>query len=191
MTGCGPVPEILPEPELEPVETPLPSTVFEPKSFHYFMKEQMRQSYDRANEILIGEFTGTHQDEESGLIYYFSDFSLFDKQTLSWGESQNVIMKIQQDGLKPEIIWREEFKSLIDLDKTGICWDFYEGSRNVFLVEGRVNLIFLEAGFAEATSEAYRNILDTYPDTDECRAKDVFNLMIQDLVLERAKDHSR
>ena len=182
MPGCAPGPEVLPEPEPEPVEAPHPPSGFVMKSFHRPMKEEMKQSYDRANEILIGVFTGTHQDKQSGLIYYFSDFSQFDKQTLSWGPSQNVIMKIQQDGLKPEVIRRNEFKKLIDLDKIGICWDSYQGNRNVFLVEGRVNLIFLEAGFNESTGEAYRNLLDAYPDTDECRAKDVFNLMIQDRI---------
>jgi hypothetical protein len=191
MTGCAPGPKVVPEPEPEPVEPPPLSAGFEPKSFHHSMKEEMRKSYDHANEILIGELTGTHQNEESGLIYYVSDFSFFDKQTLTWGESQNVIMKVQQNGIKPEIIWREEFKGLIDLDKVGICWDFYEGSRNVFLVEGRINLIFLEAGFDESTGDAFRHLIDTYPDTNECRAKDVFNMMIQDLVLEKAKSHSR
>ena len=146
------------------------------------MKEEMRKSYDRANEIIVGVFKGTHQDTKRGLIYYFSDFNRFDKETLSWGSVQNVIMKVQADEPRPEIIRRNEFKKLIDLDKTGICWDSYQGDRNVFLVEGQVNLIFLEMGFDEAAGDSYRILLDAYPATDECRARDVFNMMIRDLV---------
>ncbi len=179
ITSCGPRPEVLPEPE--PVEPPPTPSRFVMKSFHRSMKEEMQKSYNRASEIIAGVLTGTHQDEEDGLIFYFADFSQFDKETLSWGSPQNVIMKVQQDKLQPEIIWQDEFKTLIDLDKTGICWDYYQGSRNVFLVQGKMNLIFLEVGFDETTGDSYRNLLDAYPVTDECRAKDVFNLMIQDL----------
>ncbi len=183
MTSCAPRPEVLPEPEPEPVKPPPLPSGFVMKPFHRSMKEEMRKSYDRANEIITGVFSGTHQDKKGGLIYYFSDFSRFDKETLSWGPSQNVIMQVLPDKLKPEIIRRNEFKTLIDLDKTGICWDFYQGNRNVFLVEGKMNLIFLEMGLDEATGNSYRNLLDAYPVTDECRARDVFNLMIQDLAL--------
>jgi hypothetical protein len=186
MTSCTPKPEVLPEPE--PVEPPPAPSGFVMKSFHRSMKAEMRKSYDRANEIVVGVFTGAHRDKKGGLIFYFSDFSRFDKETLAWGTPQNVIMQVQQDKLKPEIIWRDEFKTLIDLDKTGICWDFYEGSRNVFLVEGRMNLIFLELGFDETSGQSYRNLLDAYPVTDECRAKDVFNLMIQDLASKPVKN---
>lgn len=188
MTGCTPRPGVQTEPE--PVEASPPSG-FVMKSFHRSMKEEMRKSYDRANEIIVGVFKGTHQDTKRGLIYYFSDFSQFDKETLSWGTSQNVIMQVQPDEFKPEIIRRDEFKTLIDLDKIGICWDFYQGNRNVFLVEGRKNLIFLELGFDEATGDSYRNLLDAYPVTDECRARDVFNLMIQDLVSNAIVGHLR
>lgn len=182
MTGCAPSPKVQPEPEPEPVEIPPLPSGFVMKSFHISMKEEMRKSYDRANEIVIGIFTSTHKDKKGNLIYYFSDFSIFDKVTLSWGSPQNVIMQVGQNELKPEIIWRNEFKKLIDLDKTGICWDFYEGSRSIFLVEGKMNLIFLEMGFDEATDTSYRHLLDVYPVTEECRAKDVFNLMIKDLI---------
>jgi hypothetical protein len=182
MTGCAPGPKAVPEPKPEPVEAPPAPSGFVMKSFHHSMKEAMEKSYDRANEIIFGVFTATHKDEKTGLLYYFSDFSQFDKQTLSWSPPQNVIMKIQQNELKPEIIWQDEFKRLIDLDKIGICWDYYQGNRNVFLVEGRLNLIFLESGFDEASSDAYRHLIDAYPVTDECRAKDVFDLMIQDRI---------
>lgn len=181
MTSCAPRTEVLPEPEPEPVEPPPVPSGFVMKPFHRSMKQEMRNSYDRSNEIVAGVFTSTHRDEEGALIFYFADFSRFDKETHSWGPPQNVIMKVRQDKLEPEIIWRNEFKTLIDLDKTGICWDYYEGKRNVFLVEGRTNLIFLEVGFDEVANDSYRNLLDAYPVTDECRARDVFNLMIQDL----------
>jgi len=181
MTGCAPGPKVQPE----PVEVSPPFSGFVMKSFHRSMKEEMRKSYDRADEIVIGVFTGTHKDKKNGIIYYFSDFSVFDKETLSWGPTQNVIMQVQQDEFKPEIIRRNEFKRLIDLDKTGICWDYYEGSRSVFLVEGKMNLIFLETGFDEASSTSYRHLLDAYLVTDECKARDVFDLMIQELIAER------
>jgi hypothetical protein len=180
MTGCAPGPKVQPE----PVEVPPPPSGFVVKSFHRSMKKEMRRSYDRANEIVIGVFTGIHKDKKNGIIYYFSDFRMFDKETLSWGSPQNVIMQVRQDELKPEIIRRNEFKRLIDLDKTGICWDFYEGSRSVFLVEGKMNLIFLKMGFDEASSTSYRHLLDAYPVTDECRARDMFDLMIQELIAE-------
>jgi len=181
MTGCALGPKVQPE----PVEVSPPSSGFVMKSFHRSMKEEMRRSYDRANEIFIGVFNGAHKDKNNGIIYYFSDIIMFDRETLSWGSPQNVIIQVRQDKLKPEIIRRNEFKRLIDLDKTGICWDFYEGSRSVFFVEGKKNLIFLEMGFDEASSTSYRHLLDAYPVTDECRARDVFDLMIQDLIAER------
>jgi hypothetical protein len=191
MKGCAPSPEVVPEPKPEPVKAPPKPSGFVMKSFHRSMKEEMQKSYDRANEIIIGVFTGVHKDKKGGLVYYFSDFSRFDKETLSWGSPQNVIMKVQPDELQPEIIRRNEFKKLIDLDKTGICWDSYQGDRDVFLVEGKMNLIFLEVGFDEATSDSYRILVDAYPSTDECRAKDVFNLMIQDLVSKAASGSLR
>lgn len=182
MAGCAPGPKVQPEPEAEIAPPPPPPSGFVMKSFHRSMKEEMRKSFDRANEIVMGVFTGTHKDKNGDLIYYFSDFSVFDKGMLSWGPPQNVIMQVAQNELKPEIIWRNEFKRLIDLDKTGICWDFYEGSRSVFLVEGKMNLVFLELGYDELRDTSYRHLLDAYPVTDECRAKDVFNLMIKDFV---------
>jgi hypothetical protein len=178
LTGCAPGLKVQPE----PVGDTAPSPGFVMKSYHQSMKKEMRRSYDRANEIVIGIFTGIQKGKKNGIIYYFSDFSIFDKETLSWGSPQRVVMQIQQDEFKPEIIGRNEFKRLVDLDKTGICWDYYEGSRSVFLVEGKMNLIFLGMGFDENNSTSYRNLIDAYPVTDECRARDVFDLMIQDFI---------
>jgi hypothetical protein len=182
MTGCAQRPEVLPEPEAERSVASRSPSGFLMKSYHRSMKEEMRKSYDRANEILIGIFSGIHQDKKGNLVYYFSDFSLFDKDMLAWGSSQNVIMKVQPDVFEPEIIRRNEFKNLLDLDKTGICWDFYEGDRNVFLIEGKMNLIFCELGFDEVSGDSFRILLDSYPSTDECRARDVFNMMIQEII---------
>jgi len=187
MISCAPRPEVHPEPEPEPLEPPPTPSGFVMKPFHRSMHEEMRKSYYSADEIVLGVFTGTHKNKKSGIIYYFADFSRFDKETLSWGPTQNVIMQVHPDKFQPEIIRRGEFKTLIDLDKTGICWDYYQGNRNVFLVEGRKNLIFLELGFDETTGNSYRNLLDAYPVTDECRARDVFNLMIQDLISKAPK----
>lgn len=185
--SCAPRPRVEPEPEPEigPSPPPYPSG-FVMKPFHRSMSEEMRKSYDLADEIIIGVLTGIPHDKEDGLVYYFSDFSSFDKETLSWGSPQNVIMQVRLDKFKPEIIRRNEFKRLIDLDKTGICWDYYQGNRSIYLVEGKKNLIFLELIFDEASSASFRNLLDAYPVTDRCRARDVFNLMIRDLVSSRA-----
>ena len=182
MTGCAPGSDVQPEPGPEMKPAPPSPSGFVMKPFHRSMREEMRKSYDRADEIIIGVFSSTRQDTDGGLICYFSDFSRFDRETLSWGSSQNVIMQVRPDEFKPEIIRTNEFRRLIDLDKIGICWDFYQGHRSIFLVEGKMNLIFLELGFDEASSTSYRNLLDAYPATDECRARDVFNLMIQDFV---------
>ena len=182
MTSCASGPEVQPEPGSEISTAPSSPTAFVMKPFHRSMKEEMQKSYDRSAEIIVGVFTGAHRDAEGRLMYYFTDFSIFDKETLSWGSTQDVIMQVRPDEFTPEIIWRKEFKRLIDLDKTGICWDYYQGERAIFLVEERLNLIFLEIGYDEASNTSYRNLLDAYPVTDECRAKDVFNLMIQDLI---------
>jgi len=176
----GPAIQPQPEPEKKPALPPAPSR-FVMKSFQRSMNQQMRKSYDRADEIIAGVFTGTYHNQKDGLIYYFNNFSRFDKATLSWEPLQKVVLQVRANKVKPEIIGRNEFSTLIDLDKIGICWDSYQGNRSIYLVEGRENLIFLEFGFDEANSQSYWNLLDAYPVTKECRAKDVFNLMIRDL----------
>ena len=178
--SCASGPEIQPEPESKPMP-PKPAE-FTMKPFQSSMSEEMRKSYDLADEIIIGVFEHGREDAEFGLVYYFQDFSTFDKAALSWGETMNVLMKIQPDKIKPEIIYRNEYKNLIDLDKVGICWDAYEGVRNVFLVEGRKNLIFVKLGFDEANNRSYRNLIDAYPVTEICRADDVFNLMVRTML---------
>jgi len=150
--------------------------------FQLSMHEEMRKSYEQADEIMNGVLTGIHEDDDKNIVYYFGDFSLFNKETFSWGQPMDVIVEVRPGEFKPEIIRRQELKRLIPLDRVGICWDFNEGNRSVFLIEGQKNLVFLKVGLNEVTCESYRNLLDAYPVTTECRAIDVFNLMIRHLV---------
>ena len=175
--SCASGPVVQPEPEAKP-EPPTPPGRFTMKPFHRSMSEEMRKSYDLADEIIIGIFENSHEDDEAGLVYYFQDFSTFDKSAQAWSEPMNVIMKVQPDVVKPEVIYRNEYKNLIDLDKVGICWDVYEGDRNVFLVEGSRNLIFVKLGYDEANNRSHRSLIDAYPVTEICRADDVFAAML-------------
>lgn len=184
--NCAQAPPPEPKPKLEPEKkkTPPPiPTEFALKPFHRSMKEQMEESYSLADEIIMGVFKGSHHDQEQGLIYYFSDFQRFNQKTLSWGQTQKVVLQVRAEKVKPEIIRHHQFKNLIDLDKIGICWDFYQGTRYLYLVQGKKNLIFLQLEYDEIHKRSYRILLDTYPVTPKCRAKDVFNLMIRDVVL--------
>ena len=91
-----------------------------------------------------------------------------------------VIVQVQAGEIKPEIIKKNEYFRLSDLDKVGICWDSYEQTRYVYLVEGQKMLIFLQTGYDEARNRSYRNLIDAYPVTPVCRADEVFDLMIRD-----------
>ncbi len=182
VTSCARAPKVEPEPaKAEPAPPPVPRG-FVLKPFQRSMGQEMHKSYYNADEIIIGVFMGIHDDEELGPIYYFSDFSRFDKDTLSWSPVQKVIMKVQPGKLTPQIIQQDEFNYLLDLDKVGICWDYYQETRYVYLVEGKKNLIFLDFQFDELNQESLRNLIDAYPVTKECRAKDVFNLTVRNLV---------
>lgn len=183
IVSCAPVPDILSEPEPETEPAPPPSTeAFSMKPFHEAMNEEMRISFERADEIILGVYSGSHNDEQFGLIHYFEDFKSFDKISTSWGPEMKVIVQVQADELKPEIIKRNEFKQLSDLDKVGICWDSYEQTRYVYLVEGRKMLIFLQTGYDEANNRSFRSLIDAYPVTPVCRADDVFNWMFKKLI---------
>ncbi len=151
------------------------------KPFQVLMHDEMRKSYDQADEIMIGVFAGTYEDDHHGSVYYFEDFNLFKKETFSWGPAMKVIVEVRSEKFKPEIIRQGEFRNLIALDRVGICWDDYEGRRSVFLVEGQANLVFLKTGLDLAQNKSYRILLDAYPATKECRAVDVFHLMIRRL----------
>ena len=182
IVSCTPAPDIQiePEPETKPAR-PLPTAAFSMEPFHEAMNAEMRISFDSADEIIIGVYSGSHNDEQFGLIHYFDDFKSFDKTSLSWGPEKKVIVQVQAEDLKPEIITRNEFKQLSDLDKVGICWDSYEQTRYVYLVEGQKMLIFLKTGYDKALNRSFRNMIDAYPVTPVCRADDVFDLMIRNL----------
>ncbi len=180
LVSCASAPDILsgPEPETKPVTLPSASA-FSMKPFHEAMNTEMRISFERADEILIGVYSGSHNDEQFGAIHYFDDFKSFDKTTMSWGQAIKVIVQVQANEIKPEIIKKNEFKRLSGLDKVGICWDSYEQTRYVYLVEGQKMLIFLQAGYDEALKRSYRNMIDAYPVTSVCRANDIFDLIIK------------
>ena len=181
---CASSRDIPPEPEVAASPTPPPPPPkFKSETYHRAMNEEMQKSYQLANEIIIGVYTGGHEDEIYGLTYYFEDFSSFDKATLSWSQEMDVIFQVLPHGLKPVMLTQSEFQGLSDLDRTGICWDSYQGVRDVYLIEGEKMLIFLEQKYDEENNRSYRNLIDTYPVTKECNAKAVFDLMIREMYL--------
>ncbi len=155
-----------------------PKTMMKP--YHHSMSEEMKISFERADEIIIGVYTGVHMDNQKGKIFYFEDFMRFNKKTLRWGPVENVLLPVLSSELKPKIITREEFKYLSNLDKVGICWDYIEQKRYVYLVEDKPSIVFFEQIVDEENNSSYRNILDTYPVTKDCNAKAVFDLMVRD-----------
>jgi hypothetical protein len=179
-SGCASKPESVPEPKTKPTPPP-PPPKFDIMDFQRQMGAEMRKSYENADEILLGTYTGGHMDERFGLTYYFDDFISFDKTTLSWGPPMQVIVQVLPHELKPELITRQEYKSLSELDKVGICWDDYEQERYTYLIEGEKMLIFLQQGFDEESTRSYRNLIDTYPATKDCNSKAVFDLMVREL----------
>ncbi|MCJ7679596.1 MAG: hypothetical protein MUP70_02625, partial [Candidatus Aminicenantes bacterium] len=72
MTGCSTPPPV--EPEIKPTPPPPPEG-FRLKAYHLSMSAEMEISFQQADEILIGTYTGSHIDSEFGLTYYFTDFS--------------------------------------------------------------------------------------------------------------------
>ena len=184
LMNCTSVPEMQPEPTPK-IKPPPPPAKFVMKSYHYEMKTEMQKSYDRADEIILGVHTGSLKDKQYGLSYYFEDFTSFDKTTVTWGPVMNVILQALPHELKPEIITQREFKNLIDLDKTGICWDVYDQTRHVFLVEGEKILIFVELKYDEVNNRSYRNLIDAYPVTKDCNAKIVFDMMVREQITQK------
>ena len=176
--GCSPPPPV--EPEVKPPPPPPPAG-FRLKTHHLSMSTEMEKSYLQADEILIGTYTGSHNNREIGLTYYFTDFSTFDKTTLTWSDPMNVIVSIHPAAVLPELIGRNEFKTLSSLDRRGICWDFADGKRYVYLVEGQKMLMFLELGYDETSNRSYRNLIDAYPVTNACSADRVFQVMLHSI----------
>jgi hypothetical protein len=150
------------------------------KSHHRSMREGMRRSFDRADEIIIGVYTGTYSDDQESRAYYFDQYRIFNKSTWTWGLEMSALLPVLFGEVKPELISGLEFESLSPLDKTGICWDDYEGPRVIFLVEGIPALLFLRQSYDETANISRRVLIDTYPVTKECRAKDVFDLMLRE-----------
>jgi hypothetical protein len=171
-------PDVRAEPESKIVVPPAPKISLKP--FHRSMREEMEKSFEKADEVLIGVYNGTFADGPLGRAYYFDQVLIFNQETWTWGSEMDVLLPILFEKIRPEIIASREFKILSDLDKTGICWDDYEGPRSLYLVEGVSTLVFLRQILDEADNTSRRVLIDTYPLTKECRAKDVFDLMLRE-----------
>jgi len=178
--NCASTPDVRTEPEAD-IKTEIhvePKIMMKP--YHRSMSEEMKISFERADEIIIGVYTGTHMDKQNGKTFYFDNFMRFNKKTLIWGSIENALLPVLSHEFKPKIITREDFKYLSELDKVGICWDYLEQKRFVYLVEGIPSLVFIEQIVDEENNSSYRNLLDTYPVTKDCNAKVVFDLMVRD-----------
>jgi hypothetical protein len=180
LTCSSPVPEARTEPRSEFVIPAAPKISLKPHLRS--MLDGMQTSYNKADEIIIGIYTGTYAERPEGRAYYFDQFRIFNKVTWTWGPETNALLPVLFEDVKPDLITAQEFKSLSALDKTGICWDDYEGPRVVFLVEGIPTLVFLKQTFDEAEKASRRILIDTYPVTKECRAKDIFDLMLRERI---------
>lgn len=195
LMSCASKPEITPQPESTAKPTPPPAPAkFTMKPHHFNMREQMRMSYEKADEIIVGIYTGNRMDAEKGLIFYFDKVSSFDKMTLSWGPALDALLPIFSPEIELEIITQGEFEGLSDRDRVGICWDSIDQERYVYIVEGQPTLVFFRHLIDEANNTSYRNLIDTYPSTRECNARAVFDLMVRDLAGQRKRpagsDHS-
>ena len=180
--ACARTPVVETKPEPAP---PPPPPKFAMQPYHRSMSEEMKTSYSRADEVLVGMIEGVVRDKTSGAVCYVSDFRRFDKDAMAWEPEQNTVMQILPENLRLDIIRHGEFKRLIDLDKVGICWDIENGRRNIYLVEGQENLMFIEFVFDEAGQTLTRRLIDIYPATRECRAPDVFVLAVREIALSR------
>ncbi len=185
LVSCtSPPPEVRTEPESKVVVPPAPRISLKP--YHRSMRDEMQRSFEKADEILVGVYTGTYTDGPPDRAYYFDQIRTFNKETWTWGTEIDVLLPILFVEVRPEIITSREFKTLSALDKTGICWDDYEGPRAFYLVEGIPTLLFLKLVFDEAASSTRRILIDTYPITKDCRANDIFDLMLRELAISGA-----
>jgi len=171
-------PEVRAEPESKIVVPRAPKISLKP--YLRSMRNEMEKSFEKADEVLIGVYTGTFADGPPSRAYYFDQFRVFNMDSWTWGPEMNVLLPILFAEAKPEVIAGREYKTLSDLDKIGICWDDYEGPRSLYLVEGIPTLVFLKQILDEADNTSRRVLIDTYPLTKECRAKDVFDLMLRE-----------
>jgi len=179
LVDCAPPPpEVKPEREVKVAVPPAPRITLKP--YHRSMKAEMARSFDKADEILVGVYTGTYADGPAGRAHYFDQVRVFDKTTWTWGAEMNVLLPVLFEQVRPEIITSREFKSLSALDRTGICWDDYDGPRSLYLVEGIPTLVFLTLVLDEPAATTRRLLIDAYPLTKDCRANDVFDLMLRE-----------
>jgi hypothetical protein len=186
LVGCASrAPEVKPAPEPKPAVVVPPAPRISLKPYHRSMLGEMGKSFDKAEEILSGVYTGTYTDGPKGRAQYFDQVRTFNKETWTWGPEMNVLLPILFVDVQPEIITSREFKTLSALDKTGICWDDYEGPRRLYLVEGIPTLLFLRVILDESTVSSRRLLIDTYPITKDCRANDVFDLMLRERAASR------
>ena len=155
------------------------------KPVHRSMREGMIKSFEAADEIILGVYTGITQDGPQGRLHYFDRFRSFDKTTWAWGPENEALLGVVFENVNPEILSEREFKTLSAMDRIGICWDDFEGPRVVYLAAGVPTLVFVKHIIDEAGGSSRRILLDTYPDSRHCRAKDVFDLMLRDIA-ERA-----
>jgi len=184
LMSCAPRPvEVPAEPEPKILVPPAPKLTLKP--YHVSMREGMAKSFEKADEIVIGVYTGTYSDGPLGRAHLFDEFRIFNKDTWTWSAEMGALLPVFFQNAKPEIIRGQEFRSLSERDRMGICWDDYEGPRVIFIVEGLPNLLFLRPVFDEATGTSSRILIDAYPVTKDCRAKDVFDLMLRERAQEQ------
>jgi hypothetical protein len=175
---AAPAPEVKAEPKVTVSVPPAPRISLKP--YHRSMRDEMARSFDKADEILIGFYTGTYADGPAGRAHYFDRVRNFDKETWAWGPEMDVLLPVLFVDVRPEIIPGREFKTLSALDKTGICWDDYEGPRSLYLVEGIPTVLFLALVLDEPAASTRRILVDAYPVTKDCRADAVFDLMLRE-----------
>ncbi len=184
-TNCASTSAVKSEPEAsdEPVIGEAASYI-EPapvamKPYHRAMGEEMRRSFRRADEIIMAFYTGTRMDKPEGKTYYFDKFFKFNQETYTWGPVTNILLPVIFRELKPQIIYQHDFKSLSKNDRIGICWDSYDETRFVYLIEGEYSILFLDQELDEKTYINHRILIDIYPVTKYCNTKTVFDLMIR------------
>jgi len=175
-----------PEVKTEPVDIKKPAPPVKPagfvkRSFHSAMQEEMKISFAQADEIITGIYSGSRTNDSGITAYYFDNYSTFDKETLTWDAPMNVLLPVFAKQMKPDVITEGDFKRLSPEDRIGICWDPDKDIRYIYLVEGKYSVLFLSSSFDEQTTANTRYLLDTYPVTDTCNAKLVFDMMVADL----------
>jgi len=149
------------------------------KPYHSAMGEEMRKSFHRADEIIMALYTGNYMDKPEGKTYYFDKFFKFNQETFTWGPLTNVLLPVIFRKLKPEIITHNDFNYLSKNDQIGICWDYYDKKRFLYLIEGEYSLLFIKQELDEKTYTNHRILIDIYPVTKYCNAKTVFESIVR------------